>query len=184
MPFTPGSPSSLPTRIIADIHTQPSKTSVSESAQGQRVAGDARGFRTPTSASARRSGRPTRHSSARGARLFLGRPVGGECRGGEVSSTNNREIDRNPLPPRISSGALHCWSKSSSHSVCCCSKDSSTALAGSSFSFCFVYCFLYLLHLCKLAKTFSIPHGYSSQGICVSWEGCEVCGPSTSTGQH
>ena len=81
MPFTPGSPSSLPTHIKADIHTQPSKTSVSASAQGQRAAGDERGFRTPTSASARRSGRPSRHSPARRARLFLGRQVGGEAGG-------------------------------------------------------------------------------------------------------
>ena len=81
MPFTPGSPSSLPTHIKADIHIQPSKTSVSASAQGQRAAGDERGFRTPTSASARRSGRPSRHSPARLARLFLGRQVGGEAGG-------------------------------------------------------------------------------------------------------
>jgi hypothetical protein len=103
VPFTPGSPSSLPTHIKADIHTQPSKTSASASAQGQRAAGDERGFRTPTSASARRSGRPSRQSPARRGRLFVGRPVGGEgrrrSRGGDISSTNQREIDRNPLDP-------------------------------------------------------------------------------------
>ena len=80
-------------------------------------------------------------------------------RGGKVSLTNHTEIDRNTGTPPISFFArTRALYGRALHSVCCCSKDSSTALAGSSFSF----CFLYLLHLCKLANTFSIPHGYSS----------------------
>ena len=87
---------------------QPSKTSVSASAQGHRTAGDARGFRTSTSASARRSSRPTRrHSSARAEYFWAGRS---ECRGGvevlrmdwpivEVSCRNPRHPHGSKDPP-------------------------------------------------------------------------------------
>jgi hypothetical protein len=102
---------------------QPSKTSVSASAQGHRTAGDARGFRTSTSASARRSSRPTRrHSSARAEYFWAGRS---ECRGGvkvlrmdwpivEVSCRNPRHPHGRKTPPSFLSSLLL--------SVCCRSK--------------------------------------------------------------
>ena len=132
MPFTPGSPSSLPTHIKADIHIQPSKTSVSASAQGQRAAGDERGFRTPTSASARRSGRPSRHSPARRARLFLGRQVGGEAGGVKfLQPIKGRSIGILYPPYFIRSSPL-LEQELFSFSMLLL-QDSSTALAGSSF---------------------------------------------------